>query len=121
MGSNKPVRSLVQLQEGRGSLGAEGPVGAEGWRGLESRIERNGLWRAGSSGPGGRRGRGPGCEGHDVSRRGVYLGVYRCLRLRRGGLSVIRNLIRARYDSGCKKTNEPQAEVKRKGRRISRQ
>lgn len=96
-------------------------MGAEGWRGLESGTARNGLWRAGSSGPGGRRGRESGWEGHDVSRCGVYLGVYRCLGLRRGGLSVIRNPIRARYDLGCKKTNEPQAEVKRKGRRISRQ
>lgn len=116
MGLNKPAQSSVQLQEGRGSLGAESPVGAESWRGLESGMERNGLWRAGSSGSGGSRGRESGHEGHNGSCRGVYLGVYRCLRLRWGGLSVIRNPIRARQDSGCKKIDEPQAEVKRKGR-----
>ena len=46
----------LRIHNGQAKVGAESPVGAESWRGLESGMERNGLWRAGSSGSGGAEG-----------------------------------------------------------------
>ena len=110
-----------EKKESDGTSGAESQRGLT-WalHGLESGTERNGLQRAGSSGPGRRGNESEVCgrESHDGSLRGAYLGVCRCVC---GVLSVIRNQIRARQDLGCKKTKEPQAEVRRKRRKISSQ